>query len=94
MKLHRLILPAISLLVVPLIWVSCGTQADEAQSETKITVKTTKITRKKMSFPVHTSGMLSSKKEINLSFKTGGILEKLFVDEGQGVKKGKLLAQL
>jgi len=44
--------------------------------------------------PIHTSGKLSSKTEVKLSFKTGGIIDKLEVNEGQSVKKGALLASL
>lgn len=44
--------------------------------------------------PIHTSGKLSSKTEVKLSFKTGGIIDKLGVNEGQSVNKGALLASL
>lgn len=40
------------------------------------------------------SGRLSAKEEINLSFKTGGIIQRMAVDEGQKVRKGQLLAIL
>lgn len=40
------------------------------------------------------SGVLASEKEINFSFKIGGIVNKLNFEEGQTVKKGQLLAQL
>ncbi|MCI0495082.1 efflux RND transporter periplasmic adaptor subunit, partial [candidate division KSB1 bacterium] len=41
-----------------------------------------------------TSGMLFPAKEIKLSFKIGGIVEKILVDEGEEIKKDELLAQL
>lgn len=44
--------------------------------------------------PVHTSGKLSSKTEVKLSFKTGGIISRTYVSEGQSVKKGTPLASL
>jgi len=43
---------------------------------------------------VHTSGRLASKAEIKLSFKTGGIISKILVEEGQQVSEGQVLAQL
>ena len=39
-------------------------------------------------------GKLASKEELKLSFKTGGIISEIFVDEGQTVKKGQVLAKL
>ncbi|MFC2120844.1 efflux RND transporter periplasmic adaptor subunit, partial [Bacteroidota bacterium] len=59
-----------------------------------INVKTAVISEKEIAFPVHSSGKLSFKEEIKLSFKTGGIIKKIHVDEGQTVKKGSLLAEL
>lgn len=40
------------------------------------------------------SGIIQSKLELKLSFKTGGIIEKLYVNEGDNVKSGQILAQL
>lgn len=47
-----------------------------------------------MTFPVRTSGRLTAKTESKLSFKTGGIIQKIYVDEGQSVREGQLLAIL
>jgi RND family efflux transporter MFP subunit len=43
---------------------------------------------------VYATGRLSSKEEVKLSFKTGGIIRRIYVQEGQQVKKGQLLAEL
>lgn len=43
---------------------------------------------------VRASGRLSAKEEVNLSFKTGGIVHRVLVEEGQQVKAGALLAIL
>ena len=43
---------------------------------------------------VFSSGILASEEEMKLSFKTGGIIQKVYVNEGQHVKKGQLLAKL
>ena len=44
--------------------------------------------------PIVASGIIASESEARLSFKTGGIIEKIFVIEGQAVRKGQLLAKL
>ena len=44
--------------------------------------------------PVEASGLLGSKAEVTLSFKIGGIVQRLNVEEGQSVSKGQLLATL
>jgi len=40
------------------------------------------------------SGILSSKSELKLAFKSGGLIKGMHVKEGQYVKKGQLLAEL
>jgi RND family efflux transporter MFP subunit len=47
-----------------------------------------------VSIPVHTTGILFTSEELKLSFKTGGIVAKIFVREGDKVRKGDLLASL
>lgn len=44
--------------------------------------------------PVVASGVLASKSQAFLSFKVGGIIEKLMVEEGQSFRKGQVLARL
>jgi membrane fusion protein, multidrug efflux system len=43
---------------------------------------------------IQASGTLSANTELKLSFKTGGILRRLYVDTGQSVRAGQLLAEL
>ena len=93
-KLTRLIVA----LVVPLILFSMkcknGSQSEQVKYEEKVRVKMVKVEQKEFSLPIHTSGKLSSKTETKLSFKIGGIIESILVDEGQRVQKGQLLARL
>lgn len=86
----------LSVLIILLAITSCNNNAkkDEPGREDKIKVKTVKVIEKEMVFPVHSSGKLSAKTEQRLSFKTGGIIKRIYVDEGQNVKKGQLLAEL
>lgn len=44
--------------------------------------------------PVHTSGRLATKAEIQLGFKISGVIDRIQVDEGDTVAKGERLAQL
>ena len=73
---------------------NCSKEQEKSESSQPVPVKTTKVKKEKISPPIHTSGKLSSAKEIKLSFKTPGIIQKIFFDEGNSVKKGKVLAKL
>jgi RND family efflux transporter MFP subunit len=59
-----------------------------------VAVKTARIADTTIVFGIRTAGKLASKSESRLSFKTGGIIQKIMVDEGQWVRKDQLLAQL
>jgi RND family efflux transporter MFP subunit len=48
----------------------------------------------KASVPIECTGLLSSKRLIKLSFKTGGIIDAINVEEGSIVKKGQVIATL
>ncbi len=43
---------------------------------------------------VFASGKLSLEEEAKLSFKTGGIIKRIYVSEGQAVRQGQVLAEL
>jgi RND family efflux transporter MFP subunit len=74
---------------------SCRQQVPTAnETGEAISVRTQIVTDKVVVLPVRTSGKLSSKTESRLSFKTGGIIEKIYVDDGQAVRKDELLARL
>ena len=44
--------------------------------------------------PVMATGLLGTRTEMKLSFKTGGIIRKIYVREGESVKRGTVLAEL
>ena len=52
------------------------------------------IEKRDQPLPIRTSGRLSSKAEVRLSFKVGGIVERVYVDEGRSVRAGATLARL
>jgi len=57
-------------------------------------VKTTYVLSKNVVIPIKSSGTLFSKQEIKLGFKTGGIIKNIYVDEGEYIEKGDVLATL
>lgn len=59
-----------------------------------IPVKTHTVKNRTILYPIRCSGMVSSQLESKFSFKTGGVIDKIYIDEGQKVKKGTLLAKL
>jgi RND family efflux transporter MFP subunit len=75
---------------------SCDNRAtqESGTGENIIKVKTAEVIEKNIVFPIHSSGKLSAKTEQKLSFKTGGIINKIYVDEGQSVARGQLLTEL
>jgi multidrug efflux system membrane fusion protein len=73
---------------------SCKQSPPAQEEETSLPVRTVVVQEKPVIFPVHTSGKLAAKTESRLSFKTGGIIRKIYVDEGQSVEEDQLLAAL
>ncbi len=90
--IHWSLMIAMLLLMVYLS--GCDSQAKETSSINRIPVKVADVTSTEMTFPIYTSGQLASSTEVKLAFKIGGIVEKIYVDEGASVKKGQLLAAL
>ncbi len=77
----------------------CGAKdaSDAAQtivSDESIPVRTAAVQQKTIALPMHASGILTSSAEQRLSFKIGGIIRKIYVDEGDVVRPGQLLATL
>lgn len=94
MKLTQIIL---SILLAAALW-ACGTKAENKQvettDETVVPIKLAPVTTVVRAEPVVASGLVSSDQEARLSFKIGGIINRMYVDEGQQVRKGQLLATL
>ena len=70
------------------------TAASKIDDNEIITVRTVPVTEKTIVHDVVASGILASKNESRLSFKTGGVISKIFVKEGDRVSAGQLLATL
>jgi RND family efflux transporter MFP subunit len=57
-------------------------------------VRVAPIERVHRARPVHATGVLASKAELRASFKVGGLIAQLTVDEGDPVRKGQVLGRL
>jgi RND family efflux transporter MFP subunit len=57
-------------------------------------VRTTPISMSSLDDVIHVTGVVQSDTEAKPSFKTGGVIARTFVKEGDLVRKGQLLAQL
>lgn len=84
------------LFLLPVIIAGCShSSADPAATtETPIPVKAITLQQQTVYEPVYASGSFTTDDETMRSFKTGGIVQHLFVREGDVVKKGQLLAML
>jgi multidrug efflux system membrane fusion protein len=71
-----------------------GTDTALQVADEYIPVHTATVQQKSISLPVHASGVLTSSAEQRLSFKIGGVIRNIYVDEGDVVRPGQLLAVL
>lgn len=62
--------------------------------EGAVAVRVTDVKEGEFSMPVVSSGLITTGTESRLSFKTGGIVTSILVEEGESVRKGQLLATL
>lgn len=69
-------------------------QEQEAQQDTAIAVSLANVESVVRTDPVFTAGTVASLEEARLSFKIGGVIDRILVREGQEVKAGQLLATL
>lgn len=60
----------------------------------KIPVRIMKLQKTKLAHPVSASGQFTTDDETHLAFKTGGIIDKILVREGDAIRKGQVLATL
>ncbi len=93
MKAKTLLISILTLSVI----IGCSEEKIENTIPLKgaaIPVKTVELAKRKSSTFINASGKFSTKNETTLSFKVGGIIADLNVEEGQKVRKGELLASL
>ena len=91
------LIAAVSIIILIIITLAIIRKDDEITESNEllsIPVKTAEIEYKDISRMIHTSGRLRSESEKRLSFKIGGIIDVILVDEGQKVNRGQLLSRL
>jgi RND family efflux transporter MFP subunit len=90
----------ISIIGIALIaWLSnaCSKSSGEENAAVKsevIPVQVIPLQKKSMQPTLKVAGQFSTDDETNLAFKTGGVIARIFVKEGDAVRKGQLLATL
>jgi RND family efflux transporter MFP subunit len=75
----------------------CGKEPENPalpKSVEAIPVKVILLNRAEVTGSIHTSGQFTTNDETMLSFKTGGIVDRIYVKEGDKIRKGQLLATL
>ncbi|MDR1504367.1 MAG: efflux RND transporter periplasmic adaptor subunit [Prevotella sp.] len=75
--------------------IACGNNSKEGNPEQKIvTVKTIQVQNLESTYQREYIGTIESNNSVDLSFQVNGNIEEIFVQEGQAVQKGQLLARL
>jgi len=72
----------------------CRPAVTPSGEETPVRLRVTILSEQPVHEPVRASGTLVSRHEVKLSFKTGGIISSISVEEGDQVRKGEQLASL
>lgn len=81
--------------ILTMVLIYCTHNTDEEVIQTAVVPVKTEFSKLEVIHqPIITSGLLAPVSQMKLSFKTGGIIDKILVDEGMRVKQGQLLAQL
>ncbi|SDL76407.1 RND family efflux transporter, MFP subunit [Catalinimonas alkaloidigena] len=73
---------------------SAAQDSPKQASETAVPVRIAPVRQVALQEPIHCSGVLTAGTELTLSFKTGGLIERIYVEEGAHVRRGQLLAKL
>jgi RND family efflux transporter MFP subunit len=84
-------------IIAAVIFVCCGQKhetADVPKNNDAIPVKTLSLEKTSINNVIHASGQFTTNDETMLSFKTGGVISRLYVKEGDQIRKGQVLATL
>ncbi len=82
-----------ALIISSAVYFGCSSKKEQKTND--ITpVKIVKLEKEKVHKEINVSGVFTTNDETYLSFKTGGIIKSIFVNEGDVIKKGQVLAVL
>ena len=73
---------------------SCNSKEVVKENTDKVKITTIKVKQIEYNYEIITSGKIMSEEELKLSFKTGGVIHSILVNEGEKVNKGDVLATL
>ncbi len=97
MKKIMVVIICVSLLLFLLLF-SCRTPSQEQEKEEEsfgaAPVKVFEVKRQKISEKLQYTGVIEAWKKINITPDSGGKIAKIYVDEGDMVREGQLLAEL
>ncbi len=97
MKIKTILTTVTAVVALTVLVVACKQKEKQVSSVadvTEIPVKLFAAQSQVITEPVIAPGFISSATEARLSFKTGGVIERIYVEEGQSVRKGQLLASI
>ena len=86
-----------SFVILAFLLIACNSREndqDEILLDEVISVRTYKLKSTVQAYRVSGSGILGTQDEARYSFKLGGVIDRIFVNEGEEFQKGQLLAQL
>lgn len=86
------VIPAFSLLLI----VACQQRLrpKPVVASKIIPVKVALVEAESIAADISATGLITTANEAKLSFKTGGVIERIFVEEGQMIRKGQVLATI
>jgi len=80
--------------LLSLVLAACGRADSRPLADTPVPVRVAAVSIEAVTRPVTATGTLGPKEEVTLSFKVGGVIGRILVDEGQSVRAGDTLALL
>ncbi|TRW27223.1 efflux RND transporter periplasmic adaptor subunit [Flavobacterium zepuense] len=87
---------ALLLLALPFFY-ACNDEKKEAspfEASEVIAIKTATVQSLSLTGSINASGLVTTENAANYAFKIGGVISRIYVEEGQFFKKGQLLASL
>jgi multidrug efflux system membrane fusion protein len=84
-----------AIVLLPLLFTACKAAAPPpAEPPAPVPIRTAVVERARRAPAIRATGLLAGKEEVRLSFKVGGIVQRVLVDEGATVRPGQVLATL